>query len=332
MKKIIIGLLIFFQCQISVSQADSLKFGLKGKIIRALANSPNVPKVFYAGLKGKGTGTGLMYQSNDFGKTWGSLNEGKPISPYVSDIQAIAMATDAKKTMYAGTWKNGLHKSIDKGKTWKRDWTFPSSDVRSIKVGMQNPSLIYVGTSAFGVVKSVDGGKTWKRCAPKVIDSTFTFVWSIEIDPQNDNIVYAQTYNKGVWKSIDQGETWKQILNTKRKVCWDIKISKNSKEIWVATSKRRDSISSVYHSKDKGKTWEEVPDVPQIGISQINVIETNDTNTLILGSWQKGVFVFKNKQWTKIDSVDFDEISEILINDSELLIGSWGNGIYHYKL
>ncbi len=331
-KTFVIVLLICFQNQQIFSQSDSLKFGLKGKIIRSLTSSSGSSSIFYAGLKGKQMGSGQIYRSKDFGKTWESLNDGNPIGPYISDIQSISVANDSKETIYVGTWKNGLYKSIDNGKTWKRDFLFPSSDVRSIKVGVQNPLLVYAATSNFGVIKSLDGGKTWKRNAPTVIESTFRFVWSIEIDKKNDHIIYAQTYRKGVWKSIDQGETWKKILDPKRKVCWDIKISENSKEIWVATSKSRDSISSIYHSLDAGNSWDEISDVPQIGISQINVIKDNKRNVLVAGSWLDGVFIFDNNKWSKIDDIDFKEISEILIHNNKLLIGSWGNGIYHYKL
>ncbi len=332
MKKIVIGLLIIFHYQLGISQSDTLKLGLKGKIVRALVHSPHTKSTFYAGLKGKRLGTGLIYQSNDHGTTWFPLHEGKPIGPYVSDIQAIAEAKDKDRTIYVGTWKNGLYKSVNKGKTWEKDSAFPFSDVRSIKVGVQNPSLVYVATSAFGVIKSTDEGKTWQRCTPNTIDNTFKFVWSIALDNNDDNIIYAQTYNRGVWKSMNQGETWKQILNTKRKVCWDIKISENNKEIWVASSKRRDSISSIYHSINAGNTWEEIKGVPQIGICQINVVKHKGRNMLIIGSWQNGVFVREDqKKWQKINSVDFNEISEILVNKNQLLIGSWGNGIYHAK-
>ena len=331
-KQIIITLLILIHCQLAFSQSYSLKFGLKGKIIRALENDPNSPSTFYAGLKGDSLGTGLVYKSNDFGKTWHHLNNGLPISPYISDIQSISVSKGSQKTIYVGTWKNGLHKSTDKGKSWEKDFTFPSSDIRSIKAGVQTPSLVYAATSNFGVVKSLDEGKTWKRCSPKTIDTTFKFAWSIALDNKNDSIVYAQTFNQGVWKSIDQGETWKQILDTKGLTCWDMKISENSNKIWVASSKSGDTLSAVYNSIDKGNTWTEISNIPQIGVNQINVVEHDNKETLIIGSWKDGVYTFQNDNWIKNNTIDFSAISEILINNTGLLIGSWGNGIYHLKI
>ncbi len=329
MKNIVGIILFFFLYKISFSQSDSLKYGLKGKIIRSIGGSPTNSSELYAGLKGKKLNTGTIHKSTDFGKTWKPLNNGSSISPYTSDIQAIAVASDLTNTIYAGTWKDGLYKSKDQGKTWKRDVNFPSSDIRSIKTGIQNPLLVYAATSSFGVIKSIDGGSTWIRCTPEVINTSFQFAWSIELDTKNDRIVYAQTYSKGVWKSIDQGNTWKQVLDTKGKTCWDMKISEDSKNIWVATSKSGANLSAIYHSKDGGNNWKELPNTPQIGLSQINMI---DNKTLIIGSWKQGVFILKNDKWIKIDSVDFDTISEIITDKNQIVIGSWGNGIYRVAI
>ena len=240
---------------------------------------------------------------------------------------------DKTNTIYAGTWKDGLHKSIDAGRTWTRVESAPSSDIRSLKTGIQTPGLVYAATSSFGVMKSIDGGATWQRNDPAAIDSTFKFAWSIEIDERDDKVIFAQTYSKGIWKSTDQGATWQKALDIKDKVCWDLKLSGNS--VWVASSKSRDSISLIHYSEDLGETWEEVENVPQVGVSQINVIEQNGKQVLLVGSWSDGIHVLKEGSWSKMQQVDYDVISEILPNRSksnEIIIGSWGNGIYNLKL
>jgi len=329
MNKIIIStLLIIFCCQITLSQKDTITYGLKGKIIRALEHSPTTPSTIYAGLKGNNLGTGFMYRSSDEGHTWQVLNNGQPIDPYVSDIQAVAETSTQSKTIYAGTWKNGLFKSENGGESWEKDTNFPSSDVRSIRTGVQNPNLIYAATSNFGVIKSKDGGKTWHRNSPQQIDTTFQFAWSIEIDPHNDGVIYALTFSSGVWKSNDQGEHWVQVLDTEGKVAWDMKISDDSDELWVATSMRGDSLSAVYHSADDGITWKEIADVPQIGVSEINVYEHNEQQVLFIGSWRDGVYRLKNDEWEKVESVDFSSIAHIIVHDNNVLVGSWGNGMY----
>jgi len=331
MRYFYILLLTSFFCLPGIGQVDTIKYGLKGKVIRAFEKSPTTPGTYYAGLKGNTLGTGFVYKSEDHGKTWSVLNDGKPIDPYVADIQAIAESRSSDKTLFAGTWKNGMIISKDGGVTWSKDVHFPSSDIRSIKTGIQHPELVYASTSSFGVVKSIDGGNTWSRNTPEVVDSTFQFAWSIEIAPHDDNIIFAQTFSDGVWQSIDQGASWKKILDTDGKVCWDMKVSDDSADIWVATSARGDSTSAIYHSQDMGSTWTELQNVPQIGLNQIDVIRSNESHNLIVGSWQDGVYIMKDGAWLKEESVGFSRIAHIISDKDQALIGSWGNGIYHIR-
>lgn len=324
--RIILGAIILLSLQSASAQVDSIKYGLKGKIIRALSASPHSNTTFYAGLKGKDMGAALLYKSEDAGVSWNVLNNGKPISSYAADIQAVAESQDKDKTIYVGTWKDGLFKSTDRGDSWKRVITAPSLDIRSIKTGIQNPDLVYASTSAFGVMKSIDRGETWQRNEAAVIDSTFKFAWSIEIDERNDHIVYAQTYSDGVWKSTDQGNSWTQILDTKNHVCWDLKV--DGFNLWVASSVSRDSISAIHFSDNQGESWSEMEAVPQIGLSQINVVEKNNERMIYVGSWSDGIYKMQNNIWSKVEAVDYDTISEILDDTNGLLIGSWGNGIY----
>jgi len=318
-----LGLLI---CHGTCAQTDSLTMSLKGQTIRAFELASNSDQLIYAGLKGSTLGTGLVYKSMDAGLSWHPMNGGLPLDPYVADVQAIASSNFNSTTLWAGTWKSGLFKSENGGQSWTKDVHFPSADIRSIRTGKQHPNLIYASTSAFGVVKSIDGGKHWKRSSAAMIDSTFAFAWNIELDPRDDEIIYAQTFGRGVWKSTDQGEHWSQVLDTEGKVCWDMKIIND--DIWVATSKRGDSLSVVYHSTDAGNSWTELPDAPQIGVNQINVLDVNDKQVLIIGSWQDGVYINQAGKWSKAEGIDFDTIAHILVIGNKVLVGSWGNGIY----
>ncbi len=331
MKYILIIIFYLSGLQIGQSQVDTIKYGLKGKIIRALAQSSDSPPVYYAGLKGNKLGTGHIYQSSDSGKTWSIINNGQPLSGYVADIQAIAVASDLSNTIYAGTWKNGLFTSTDAGQSFHYDSSFPSADIRSIKTGIQHPLLVYASTSAFGVVRSTDGGKSWTRNNPDLIDSTFQFAWSIEIDKNDDRVIYAQTFNNGVWKSMDQGTTWNKTLDIDGKVAWDMHVEDNGLDLWVAASTRGDTLSTIYHSDNAGEEWNEIADVPQIGISEINVQrDEGGTPVILIGSWRGGVHIHTENIWTKVKEIDFDTIAEILQHKGEFVIGSWGNGIYRY--
>ena len=296
----LLSLLLIIQLPAS-AQVDTILHGLKGKIIRAMEKSNAAPGTYYAGLKGNTLGTGLVYRSTDHGQTWHPLHDGQPIDPYVADIQAVAGSSLPGHTLYAGTWKNGLLKSDDGGRSWQKDVHFPSSDIRSIRIGRHNADLIYASTSSFGVVRSTDGGQHWQRNDPALVDSTFRFAWSIEVAPHSDDIIFAQTFSDGVWVSRDQGKTWQKSLDTEGKVCWDMHISDDGGDIWVASSQRGDSASAIYHSSDLGATWTSLPEVPQIGINQVSVSQRDGEETLVIGSWQDGIYIRRSGSWSKVD-------------------------------
>lgn len=49
------------------------------------------------------------------------------------------------------------------------------------------------------------------------------------------------------------------------------------------------------------------------------------------GSWRGGVHLHDGKSCSKVEGVDYDTIAEILKYKNEIVIGSWGNGIYLVK-
>jgi len=304
---------------------------LKGKIIRALCIDPGNSNSFYAGLKGSKMGTGLVFNSKNPSTNWEILHDKKPISPHTSDIQTIAVSPVDPAIIWAGTWKNGLYKSSDAGLSWGRVSQFPVSDIRSLKFGNNNAQLIYAATSSHGIIKSTDGGASWELSKPAVIDDSFKFAWSIEVSPVNDKVIYAMTFSKGVYKSIDSGENWRKVLDLDGMVAWDLKIADDGQKLWLASSKSGADESKVFTSDDGGETWNSLIDVPQIGANQVNVLSIGGANIIFLGSWNDGAYVYESSKWQKIEAIDFETISEILINDQLIIFGSWGNGIYTIK-
>jgi hypothetical protein len=80
------------------------------------------------------------------------------------------------------------------------------------------------------------------------------------------------------------------------KACWDLELSADSRELWVASSKGGDNTRAIYHSIDQGSTWEEIKGVPQIGACQINVIEKGKIKTVIIGGWQDGIYSYQKPE------------------------------------
>ena len=98
-----------------------------------------------------------------------------------TSIGAIAVAPSNPNIIYVGSGAgiirpdlaigNGVYKSTDAGKTWKKIGLDATRHISRIVVDPKNPDLVFVaaqgalyGTSKErGIYKSADGGKTWKN-------------------------------------------------------------------------------------------------------------------------------------------------------------------------
>src|SRR5690349_15990751 len=124
----------------------------------------------------------------------------------------------------------GVYKSVDAGKTWKRVGLEDTRIIGRVRVHPKNPDLVYVaalghatGTNEQrGVFRSKDGGQTWQRVLFK---SNKAGAVDLSMDPSNPNVLYAAIWeakrtpyslesggaDSGLWKTTDGGDTWKDI-------------------------------------------------------------------------------------------------------------------------
>lgn len=288
-----------------------------------MSASEQDPDILLAGIKGDTAGTGLVYRSNDGGKSWHALNGGKAIAPQVEDVQTVLMVVD--DIYYAGTWKNGLYRSVNGGATWEKETYFPAEDVRCIKVNSSNPSEIYAATTSHGVVKSSDGGATWNACGG-LNNTEFKAVWSIELDAMDPQIVYAIALDKGVYKSTDGGASWKNVLRVENMNVWDIKVSDIENEsLWAVAS--NDSTGYLLRSTDGGNEWKVRNELNGATFCRVEVIE-RPNGAVVVGSWDQGLWVEGEDSWYRNKDVRFNTISEILLRDNGVIVSTWGNGIF----
>src|SRR6185312_2927853 len=97
-------------------------------------------------------------------------------------IGAIAVAESDPNVVYVGTGEHavrgvmthpgdGLYKSTDAAKTWKKIGLESSQHISRIIIHPKDPSIVWVAAQGAlyspspqrGVYKSVDGGATWKN-------------------------------------------------------------------------------------------------------------------------------------------------------------------------
>lgn len=205
----------------------------RGGRCAAVAGVPSQPFVFYYGSTGGG-----VWKSTDGGINWESISDGSVFG--TGSVGAIAVADSDPNTIYVGMGESpirgnvshgdGVYKSTDAGKTWKRVGLEDTSQIPRIRINPKNPDLVYVAALGHvwgpndqrGVFRSKDGGKTWEKILNR---GNKAGAIDLILDPTNPNILYAgfwEVYRKpwtlesggpgsGIFKSTDGGDTWTEI-------------------------------------------------------------------------------------------------------------------------
>ncbi len=190
-----------------------------------------------------GTTGGGLWKTTDMGITWGNISDGYFKT---GSVGAIAVAESDPNVVYVGMGEHavrgvmthhgdGMYKSTDAGKTWKKIGLDLTQHIARIIVHPKDPNVVYVAAQGAlyskstqrGIYKSTDGGATWKNVL-YVDDKTGCI--ELSMDMNNPRIMYAAMWEggrlpwkvisggpgSGLYKSTDSGENWVKLT---RKDC-----------------------------------------------------------------------------------------------------------------
>jgi photosystem II stability/assembly factor-like uncharacterized protein len=182
-----------------------------------------------------GAATGGVWISENGGLTWTPVFDEQP----VASIGAVAVNQQNPDIIWVGTGEgntrnstsigDGLYKSVDGGKTWKRVGLEQTERINRIALHPDNPDIVYVAALGTlwgpneerGIYKTVDGGATWRKILYRDEKSGGT---DIKIDPFNPDKLYASLWEhrrwpyffksggpgSGAYISWDGGSSWEQ--------------------------------------------------------------------------------------------------------------------------
>jgi photosystem II stability/assembly factor-like uncharacterized protein len=246
----------------------------------AVAGVASQPMVFYFG----GTGGGV-WKTTDGGINWEPVSDGSVFG--TGSVGAIGLSDSDPNTIYVGMGESairgnvshgdGVYKSTDAGKTWKRVGLEDTRQISRIRVHPKNPDIVYVAAQGHvwgpndqrGVFRSKDGGKTWEKVLYRGDKAGAS---DLIIDPTNPNNIYAgfwEVYRKpwtmesggagsGVFKSTDGGDTWTEITRNQGLPKGTIGIvgitvsPANPDRLWAIVEAED---GGVFRSDNGGKTW-----------------------------------------------------------------------------
>ena len=199
--------------------------------IPAVVGVPGNRSVFYIGS----AAGGLMKTTNG-GITFTQLFDNQDnasigdvvIAP--SDPNILYLATGEGNPRNSASVGDGVYKSVDAGRTWKKIGLENVEKVPRMRIDPRNPDVVYLcalgrtwgPNEDRGLYKTTDGGKTWRKILYR---NTLTGCSDVDIDPNNANIVYAGMFTHQRWpwyftsgggetalyKSSDGGESWTKL-------------------------------------------------------------------------------------------------------------------------
>ena len=243
-----------------------------------IAIHPDQPSTWYVAAS-----SGGVWKTENRGATW------TPIFDSYGSYSIGCLAIDPKDPLvvWVGTGENnsqrsvgygdGLYKSIDGGKSFRKVGLEMSEHIAKILIDPRNTNVVYVAAQGplwnsggeRGLYKTTDGGASWNRVLH--IDDD-TGVTDIAFDPRDPDLIYAATYQRrrhvwtlvnggpgsGVHKSTDGGQTWRKIdrgLPTVERGRIGLAVSPIRPDVVYAWVEAADDQSGFFRSSDKGESF-----------------------------------------------------------------------------
>ena len=230
-----------------------------------------------------GTAGGGVWKSTDGGVLFHSI-----FDEHCQSIGCVAVDPSNEKTVWVGTgevWTrnstsvgDGIYKSTDGGRNFKKMGLPKSDRISSIQINPNNSDEVFVGVQGAlwgpneerGVYKTIDGGLTWENI---FYINENTGCSELVMDKDNPNILYASFWehrrtawsfssggeNCALYKSTDAGKSWNKIHNgfpegTLGRIAVTMAPSDHSILYAVVEAENKEK-SGMYRSDDGGSNW-----------------------------------------------------------------------------
>lgn len=255
--------------------------------IAAIESSPADPSLVYVGAA-----TGGVWKSVNGGLTWDPVFDDQPVAA----IGALALDPGNPDVVWVGTGEgnprnsvsvgDGLYKSVDGGRTWKRMGLEKTERIHRILLDPRDSRVAYAAALGQawgenperGVFKTEDGGKTWRRVL--YVDER-TGAADLVMDPENPNKLFAAMWDyrrwpwgfrsggpgSGIHVSHDGGETWRKLTEDDglpKGILGraGLAIAPSDPRIVYALVEAEES--ALARSEDGGRTWRLVNTEPDV--------------------------------------------------------------------
>jgi photosystem II stability/assembly factor-like uncharacterized protein len=242
------------------------------------------PKTYYMGTTGGG-----LWKTDDMGISWRNVSDG---FFKTGSVGAVAVAESDPNVVYVGMGEHavrgvmthhgdGVYKSTDAGKTWKRVGLELTQHISRIVVDPKDPNIVLVAAQGAlyshseqrGVFKSIDGGAIWKKVL--FVDDK-TGAAELSMDMTNPRILYAAMWEhgrlpwkvisggpgSGLYKSTNGGDTWEKMKEGLPEEMGKMAIAvsrSNPEKVYALIESDSDKeAGGLFVSTNGGKKWSRV--------------------------------------------------------------------------
>ena len=272
-----------FAQKVSLDQLKSWKprnigpAGMSGRItaIDAVVADPNTIYL--------GAASGGVWKTVNQGASWEAVFEEQPIL----NIGSIAIQQSNPSTVWVGTGEGnprnsislgeGMYKTIDGGKSWKKMGLEKTRNIHRIIVDPSNPNTVYAGAIGNpyaehperGVFKTTNGGETWDKI---LFTNDTSGVADMIMDPSNPNKLFVAMWQhrrtpwslssggpgSGLYMTFDGGKNWKKLGEKEGLPAGNLgriglAISRsNPNRVYALVEATKNGL---YKSDDGGQTW-----------------------------------------------------------------------------
>jgi photosystem II stability/assembly factor-like uncharacterized protein len=278
--------------------------GPEGGDVRSLAYDPGNPDHILLG-----TSTGVIFASQDGGRSWSRFAHLGNGDDYVLDH--IAFDPRNPNKIYVSAWSfqsqqtGDVFRSHDGGRNWQTLPAMHGKSVRAMAVAASDSRVIVAG-ALDGVYRSNDGGDSWQRISPASHADLRNFE-SIAVDPSNPDVVYAGTWHLA-WKTSDAGANWEHINKgmIDDSDVFSIIVDNKNPSIMFASA-----CSGIYKSENAGALFHKIQGIP-FTARRTRVLKQDPTNpTIVFAGTTEGLWksVDLGKTWRQVTK------SDVVVND-----------------
>lgn len=236
--------------------------------------------------------TNVWYVASAFGGLWKTENRGISFAPIFDegpsftlccvvidpkDSNVLWLGTGENKSQRSAHFGDGVYKSSDAGKSWKRVALAASEHIGAIIIDPRSSNTVYVASQGplwssggeRGLYKTTDGGGTWERILHISDDTGIT---DVVMQPGKPDVLYAAAYQRrravgqmigggpegGIHKSTNGGKTWTRL--TKGLPTGDMGRAglavdpRNPNRVYAIIDAKRHE-SGFFRSDDAGASW-----------------------------------------------------------------------------